>query len=637
MPEKRAELLGQSTNSNPNSINSILKKKKALLFALEQKRANNKNSKEIKDIAEQIELTKHEIAFLSIKRLKFQTETDVNSAFVGGIESLPKIPWEAFVVLESLGSNHAQILATSADMDTLVIDDSILLTASPNYHGWNPNDIRMTVVDYEPKLPQEIQDFMQRRIKELENSRFVNNRLYRLLSFVPDLDDFGKLSITLFPTTWFNYYSIAENVHKPILELGSDLQTSIIKKFGPNALKLGLSRTIESGIPNVVSIKGIILTNDKKIVITKRSGVVSFQHSHWSASFEETMSIRDTSFFDAAIRGFREEFGSIAASTIKDIKVLSINYEYETISADACCLIRLNASSNDVRNSWRFARDKDEAALIDFIPLELDRTVELLLTHRVWHPSSRMRLVQTLFHYYGIADTLIALYRAFDAMYKLKTKPYAQIPVKVQLNKAKSTNKSHITEQQKIAFLFLAADPSNASRLRLGEEMREIQEKLQIARYRDQLELHQRMSVRPTDISQALLDVQPQIVHFSGHGAATGALCFENQLGETHLVEPNALAGLFEQFATQVSCVILNACYSEIQANAISRHIDYVIGMNQAIGDKAAIAFSIGFYQALGAGRTIEEAYKLGVVQIRLQGIPEHLTPVLIKKEQAQP
>jgi hypothetical protein len=56
--------------------------------------------------------------------------------------------------------------------------------------------------------------------------------------------------------------------------------------------------------------------------------------------------------------------------------------------------------------------------------------------------------------------------------------------------------------------------------------------------------------------------------------------------------------------------------------------------MNQAIGDKAAIAFATGFYQALGAGRTIDDAYKLGCVQIRLQDIPEHLTPVLIKKGQ---
>ncbi len=156
---------------------------------------------------------------------------------------------------------------------------------------------------------------------------------------------------------------------------------------------------------------------------------------------------------------------------------------------------------------------------------------------------------------------------------------------------------------------------------------------LKLAKLREQfsLELPQ-LSVRPADISQALLDVQPQIVHFSGQGTSTGALCFENQTGQTHLVQPDALAALFEQFANQVSCVLLNACYSEPQAKAIGEHIEYVIGMNQAIGDKAAIAFAIGFYQALGAGRTIEDAYKLGCVQIRLQGIPEHLTPVLIKK-----
>jgi len=111
---------------------------------------------------------------------------------------------------------------------------------------------------------------------------------------------------------------------------------------------------------------------------------------------------------------------------------------------------------------------------------------------------------------------------------------------------------------------------------------------------------------------------------------------FENKVGKTHPIEPDALAALFEQFSDQVNCVVLNACYSETQANAIANHIDYVIGMNEAINDKAAIAFSIGFYQALGAGRTIEEAYKLGCVQIRLQGIPKHLVPVLIKKEETQ-
>jgi hypothetical protein len=129
-----------------------------------------------------------------------------------------------------------------------------------------------------------------------------------------------------------------------------------------------------------------------------------------------------------------------------------------------------------------------------------------------------------------------------------------------------------------------------------------------------------------------MLASEPQIVHFSGHGTKTGALCFENNQGRTQLVQPDAVAALFKHFSHQVNCVLLNACYSEKQAEAIAEHIPYVIGMNDAIGDKAAIAFAVGFYQALGADRSIEEAYGLGCVQIRLQGILEHETPVLIKR-----
>lgn len=184
-----------------------------------------------------------------------------------------------------------------------------------------------------------------------------------------------------------------------------------------------------------------------------------------------------------------------------------------------------------------------------------------------------------------------------------------------------------------IRILFLAADPTSAARLRLGEEVREIREKLQLSKFRDEFVPYERMSIRPTDISQALLDTSPQIVHFSGHGTSTGELCIENLLGQIHPIQAETLAALFKIFASEVDCVLLNACYSIIQAEAIAEHIQYVIGMNQAIGDKAAIAFSVGFYQALGAGRTIEEAYNLGCIQIRLQNIPEHLTPVLVQRK----
>lgn len=183
-----------------------------------------------------------------------------------------------------------------------------------------------------------------------------------------------------------------------------------------------------------------------------------------------------------------------------------------------------------------------------------------------------------------------------------------------------------------IKILFLSADPTEASRLRLSEELRNIRERLRLAQFREKFLLESREAVRPSDISQALLDINPQIVHFAGHGISTGELCFEDILGKIHPIQPNALTALFKLLAEQVNCVVLNCCYSEIQAKAIIKHIPYVVGMNKAIGDTAAIAFAVGFYTAIGAKRSIDEAFDFGRVELRLLGIPEYLTPVLLKK-----
>ena len=189
-----------------------------------------------------------------------------------------------------------------------------------------------------------------------------------------------------------------------------------------------------------------------------------------------------------------------------------------------------------------------------------------------------------------------------------------------------------MSRMQKTTILFLASDPSDASRLRLGEEHREIQEKLQLSIRRKDFILEERWSVRPGDITQAVHDVKPQIIHFSGHGTRFGELCLEDLNGKIMPVSPDALASLFQLIEDQVQCVVLNACYSEIQAKAIAAHIDYVVGMSSSIGDRAAIAFAVGFYKALGAGNTIQKAYEFGVVELKLLGTQEHLTPVLYVK-----
>ncbi len=207
--------------------------------------------------------------------------------------------------------------------------------------------------------------------------------------------------------------------------------------------------------------------------------------------------------------------------------------------------------------------------------------------------------------------------------------------------------------------LILSANPKETTPLRLGEEIREIKEGLKRAKRREQFIIETAEAVRYKDIRRAILDYEPQILHFSGHGIGSpgqemehdsgerklspvpeyatesGGLVFEDETGHEKLVDAEALAGLFELFADQLECVVLNACYSEVQARAIAQHIPYVIGMNRDIGDGAAIEFAVGFYDALGAGRPVEFAYQLGCNAIQIAGIAEHLTPVLLQPPEA--
>lgn len=179
--------------------------------------------------------------------------------------------------------------------------------------------------------------------------------------------------------------------------------------------------------------------------------------------------------------------------------------------------------------------------------------------------------------------------------------------------------------------LILTANPADTSRLHLDQEVREIQEGLKRSVRREQFEIISQWAVRTEDLRRALLEYEPHIVHFSGHGAAEQGIILVDEQGNAKIAGTRAISRLFK-LCPSVECVLLNACYSNRQAQAISQHVDYVIGMNQSIGDKAAISFSMGFYDALGFGREFEDAYEFGLSAIDLENISETSTPVLITK-----
>jgi hypothetical protein len=189
----------------------------------------------------------------------------------------------------------------------------------------------------------------------------------------------------------------------------------------------------------------------------------------------------------------------------------------------------------------------------------------------------------------------------------------------------------------KIRVLFLASDPFKQDALALDEEIRAITEKVESAEYRDRLELISAWAVQPGDLQKLLLKHRPHVVHFSGHGSRAEQLILKDKNGQPKPVSKDALLDLFDVLRDNIRVVVLNACDTKTQAEAIAEKIDSTIGMNAGIGDEAAIIFAAAFYQALAFGRDVETAFKLGKGALKLEGIPEDQIPELHHRGGVEP
>jgi len=180
--------------------------------------------------------------------------------------------------------------------------------------------------------------------------------------------------------------------------------------------------------------------------------------------------------------------------------------------------------------------------------------------------------------------------------------------------------------------LFLAANPLNTSRLELAEEYRIIDERLNGTPFRDKFTLVPQVALRPTDLAKSLLRYHPHIVHFSGHGTNRGEIILQNNSGEAHTVSSQHLAKLFGILKDNVACVVLNGCWTAKQAHIIAEEIGCVVGMSSSVGDSTAMKFAAGFYQAIGFGRDIQDAFDLACIEIDLAHIPEAHIPQLLTR-----
>lgn len=218
---------------------------------------------------------------------------------------------------------------------------------------------------------------------------------------------------------------------------------------------------------------------------------------------------------------------------------------------------------------------------------------------------------------------------------------------------ARTTSATH-------TILFLAANPIRTDPRALAQEVRAIQMELERSGHRDCFKFEICLAATPLDLLREIRRLKPTVVHFSGYsgqdrgseirpdpllhqdvGSTLDAdtnerqhgLYFEGPDGRPHFVPTQALDDLFDAAGKSVKLVVLNACYSDIQAAALASRVDCVVGMGGTIRGDAARNFAIGFYGGLGECESIAAAYKQGRVAVSLERLSDGDSPRLKVRE----
>jgi len=202
--------------------------------------------------------------------------------------------------------------------------------------------------------------------------------------------------------------------------------------------------------------------------------------------------------------------------------------------------------------------------------------------------------------------------------------------------------------------LFLAANPGGTTRLALDEECSAIERELQMAPGRDDFDFRSKWAVSVDEMMRCLNELQPMIIHFSGHACAaqagpgggarvpggasgrpgrdiepTGGSTGDTgiYLQDTCVTGP-ALAQMIASAAPAARVLVLNACSSDTVAESLRKKIDCVVSMNGVVGDDAARSFAVGFYRALGNRRSVGNSVAQAVATLAAKQLPDAHLPV---------
>jgi GTPase SAR1 family protein len=217
--------------------------------------------------------------------------------------------------------------------------------------------------------------------------------------------------------------------------------------------------------------------------------------------------------------------------------------------------------------------------------------------------------------------------------------PSTELPV--DDTKSRDVEDAIWDSSKSLKVLFLASNPGDTGKLALNKEFSKM---VQVMQDNDSVKIHSKFAVSIEEMNDGIIDNKPVIVHFSGHGTKgdvrrhklkedlgvdtpnndAGLIFHDDDKYKSEILSAEKASAIFKTVIdfkiAPVKMVVLNNCYSEPQAVAISKLGLYVLGISEAIIDTAAIQLTRGVYRTIASGDSLNkeslvEAIKHGLLQ----------------------
>jgi hypothetical protein len=301
-------------------------------------------------------------------------------------------------------------------LDLFAVDGFIEIYRSSQYVGWSRNDIvEPQIIEGEYDPPTELKQLRARYAHERSGG---SQARYSLKTITAPLVDRKIIKSALKSSKYLDLFTLSRCLDKQCINQGENLVTAR-DIWGYSWYPLEQSPLLHN-----VNSQAVVITSDKKLILTKRSQEVDYYPSNWSVSLEEQMcgpefgSQGDRTFFDCAERGVKEEQGCTPIP--ERSKILGVGVEHNNLSASFICVVYIEEPYDEACDKWlRKAPDPYESAAIDGLDVSIDAFVRLLINDtynptqavrsRVakkdlqsnWHPTARIRLYMLCCHLFG--------------------------------------------------------------------------------------------------------------------------------------------------------------------------------------------------------------------------------------------